>query len=231
MRQRCIEPEWLDQLPPEEARARRSRSDLRRINAWMGHAWIIGRRLQVASRRAPPSRIIDLGSGDGWFLVRILRHLRPPGREIEVWLLDQKDAVDPGAMAGLKALGFRPRKVQAEAMQGLRSLPSEPGTWVVGNLFFHHFAAASLEALLAIIAERADLCLACEPRRNRWSRVAARFLWMLGANDVTRHDAVVSVAAGFRDRELTDVWPSGSGWSLTERSAGLFSHLFLAQRS
>lgn len=231
MRQRCIEPEWLDRLPPDDPRARRSRRDLRRINAWMGNAWITGRRLQVASRRVPPNRIIDLGSGDGWFLMHSLRHLETLGREIEVLLMDQQDAVDPGAMAGLKAQGFRPRKVQVEVMQGLRSLSNQPGTWVMANLLLHHFDDHALERLLALIAERADLCVACEPRRNLWSRVVAQSLWLLGANEVTRHDAVVSVAAGFRDCELTGFWPSRVGWSLTERPAGLFSHLFLSQRS
>ena len=32
---RIVQPELLDELPPDDPRAMRSRRDLRRINAWM----------------------------------------------------------------------------------------------------------------------------------------------------------------------------------------------------
>jgi hypothetical protein len=54
-------------------------------------------------------------------------------------------------------------------------------------------------------------------------------LGAIGCNDVTRHDAVASVRAGFRDGQLSALWPAGP-WKLTERGAGLFSHLFVARR-
>ena len=54
----------------------------------------------------------------------------------------------------------------------------------------------------------------------------------IGANSVTRTDAVLSVAAGFRDSEIGALWPGpASCWSLNEHAAGLFSHRFLAKRS
>jgi len=52
---------------------------------------------------------------------------------------------------------------------------------------------------------------------------------LMGCNAVTRHDARVSVRAGFRDDELSRLWPSG-GWTLEERGAPPFSHLFVARR-
>jgi hypothetical protein len=53
----------------------------------------------------------------------------------------------------------------------------------------------------------------------------------IGANAVTREDAVLSVRAGFRGSELTVVWPSqGDGWRTQEYSAGFFSHCFRAER-
>jgi len=52
----------------------------------------------------------------------------------------------------------------------------------------------------------------------------------VGANDVTRRDAVLSVRAGFSDRELSACWPDDSGWQLRETGARLFSHTFAAVR-
>jgi hypothetical protein len=55
-------------------------------------------------------------------------------------------------------------------------------------------------------------------------------LWAIGCNSVTRHDALVSVRAGFSGDELSALWPDKKNWQLTERRAGPFSHLFIAQR-
>jgi hypothetical protein len=54
-------------------------------------------------------------------------------------------------------------------------------------------------------------------------------VFALGANDVTRHDAVASVRAGFRGRELCGLWPkSAPGWRLGEHGVFPFTHLFHA---
>ena len=55
---------------------------------------------------------------------------------------------------------------------------------------------------------------------------AAKLVGLIGCNSVTRHDAVVSVRAGFTNRELSDLWPTQGAWLLQEQRAGLFSHLF-----
>jgi hypothetical protein len=59
--------------------------------------------------------------------------------------------------------------------------------------------------------------------------MAARCLPLLACHAVTRHDAVVSVRAGFTGRELSPLWPADDSWILTERAAGCFSHSFVAQ--
>jgi len=58
----------------------------------------------------------------------------------------------------------------------------------------------------------------------------SRLLRLIGCNRVTRHDAPISVRAGFTGQELSQLWPAGQGWLLEERPAGWFSHLFIAQR-
>jgi hypothetical protein len=51
---------------------------------------------------------------------------------------------------------------------------------------------------------------------------------VLGANDVTRHDAVASVRAGFRGHEISNLWPRQSGWTLHEQGIPPFTHGFTA---
>jgi hypothetical protein len=97
------------------------------------------------------------------------------------------------------------------------------------NLFMHHFEEAALRRLLAATARVAPLFVACEPRRAGLPLLASRLVGAVGCGPVTRHDAPVSVRAGFRGNELSQLWPR-SGWSLHEGSARLFTHGFAAVR-
>jgi hypothetical protein len=97
-------------------------------------------------------------------------------------------------------------------------------------LFLHHFSCERLQRLLALCANQTGLFVACEPRRSGLARTASQLLWVVGCNDVTRHDAVVSVRAGFNGSELSGLWPKCDPWQLHERPAMLFSHCFVACR-
>lgn len=230
MMERSLQAELLDELPANDPQAVGSRRDLRRINALMGNARLMARAVRAAAPLAAPRRIVDLGAGDGAFLLRWVSRMPSLAPGSEVLLVDRQDAVDPGIMTALCARGFRPRRVQADGLDWLRAQPAEAGTWVLANLFLHHFTTENLRVLLGVVATKAELCCACEPRRNWWSLAASRMLGLIGANAVTRHDAAVSVRAGFQGGELSAFWPADSKWRLREHRAGLFSHLFLAQR-
>jgi len=230
MMERSLQAELLDELPANDPRAVGSRRDLCRINALMGNARLMAMAVCAATPQAIPRRIVDLGAGDGDFLLRCVRRMPPLAPGTEVLLVDRQDAAEARVVTALSARGFSPRRVSADGLEWLRSQPAEAGTWVLANLFLHHFTTESLRELLIAIAETAELCCACEPRRGWWPLAASRMLGLIGANAVTRHDAPVSVRAGFQDGELSALWPADSGWRLRERRAGLFSHLFLAQR-
>ena len=66
---RLVEPEWLDELPADDPRTQGSRRDLARINAVMFQAAIMARAL--ARSCGAPKRIVDLGSGDGRFMLGV----------------------------------------------------------------------------------------------------------------------------------------------------------------
>jgi hypothetical protein len=102
---------------------------------------------------------------------------------------------------------------------------------IVVNLFLHHFEGATLVALLAAIASRTGRFFACEPYRARLALVGSRLIGAIGANAVTREDAVLSVRAGFRAQEISALWPGhDAAWTLREYPAGLFSHCFRAEK-
>jgi len=220
MHARILEPEWLDELPPQDPRAVRSRADLRRVNWLMGNARLISASLR--SHTTEGSRIADLGSGDGHLMLAIARRLRRPC--VELTLVDRAPVVSDATLAEFGRLGWRVRVVARDALAFLREEPIEI---VVANLFLHHLAPEALRELFRICGDRARLVAACEPRRSQLALLGCRLMWFIGANDVTRHDAVVSVRAGFTGHELSALWQAP--WQLDERSAPPFSHLFVAR--
>jgi hypothetical protein len=231
MMERSLQAELLDELPADDPRAVGSRRDLRRINALMGNARLMARAVRGAARQSLPRRIVELGAGDGAFLLAWVRRMPSLAPGTEVLLVDRNTTADSGVVTALCARGLRPLWVRADGLEWLRAQPAETGTWVLANLFLHHFTAETLRLLFNAIAEKAELCCACEPRRGAWSLAASKMLRCIGANAVTRHDATVSVRAGFLGEELSVLWPADPRWRLREHCAGLFTHLFLAQRT
>ena len=226
---RRVEPEWLDELPADDPRALRSRRDLRRVNALMDNAGIVAREL----RRAAPfgiSALAEIGAGDGAFALRLARALAPTGRGVQVTLLDRQDIVTAATAAGFAEAGWTVHAECGDVFDWLRRIPAGRFDAIVANLFLHHFDGPRLAELLALIAERTRCFIACEPRRSHAALAGSRLLGLVGCNDVTRHDAVASVRAGFTGGELTALWP-GDGWVLEERARGLFSHCFVARRT
>jgi hypothetical protein len=224
---RRLEPEWLDHLPAEDPRAMRSRRDLTRVNRFMGNA---GRMAAALARHAPsaPRTIVDLGSGDGQFMLQVAQRLAPRWSDVTVVLLDQQNIVSQATRAGFAALRWRAEPTSADVFEFLAQ--ARATDVVTANLFLHHFVDEQLTRLFAQVARMAALMVACEPRRSKLVVEASRLLWLAGCNDVSVHDAVVSARAGFSGRELSALWPRDAQWQLQEHAVGLFSHRFIARR-
>jgi hypothetical protein len=227
---RQLEPELLDNLPAKDSRAMRSRRDLRRINTCMGNARLTAAALDARSHVTPPRRLVDLGSGDGHCLLQLTRRLPALPKGLEILLVDHGGVMDERVLEAFRNRGFVPRVEQADAMEWVCSASVEPETWITANLFLHHFPDDQLGSLFGLIAGKSNLFVACEPRRSFPALTVSRLVGLIGANAVTRHDAVISVRAGFVQGELSALWPPHGKWRLHERRGGLFSHLFLAER-
>jgi hypothetical protein len=221
-RARRMEPEWLDALPAHDARARRSRDDLVRVNALMGSASCVAGVLREVS----PRTVAEIGGGCGRFLLSVASRaaLASP---VEATILDREPCVGTGALESLRSLRWNAQVVRSDVFEWLNARTTPRFDAIVANLFLHHFDDAALEDMLAAIAARTRCFVAFEPRRSRMALAGARLLGLVGCNDVTRHDAVVSVRAGFLDGELTRLW-TAPGWRLVEERSGPFGHRLVA---
>jgi hypothetical protein len=225
---RVVLPEMLDVLPPEDAAAQRSRRDLRRLNVWMNHRKMMATVLREYFPAEAPRRSVELGAGDGHFLWSVARRLH--WSDAEAVLVDRLDALDPQMADSFRRIGWRVKLELAEAAEWLRQATPHSTGAVISNLFFHQFETAALTELLQLAARTAPVVIALEPRRGWLPKLVGPWLWAIGCGPVTRHDARISIRAGFLRQEISALWPDPENWTLIERPAGLFSHLFIARR-
>jgi hypothetical protein len=226
---RVMEPEWLDELPAGDSRAIRSRHDLKRINAFMLQTVTMAR-LLTRSCLIPPQRIIELGSGDGTFMLGVARRLASIWPAVRVVLLDRQDIVSDETRACFRGLGWQTETVSADVFDFLVAQKPGAADIVTANLFLHHFSASALSKLFSDVMPLAPLFVACEPRRSPLALFASHMVLAIGCNDVSRHDAVVSVRAGFSGHELSQLWPADVDWTLQERLALPFTQSFVARQ-
>ena len=238
---RVVAAETLDGLAENDPSAMRSRRDLQRIHRVMGTRTIVARvlrKLTFPRRESQPLRMLELGAGDGSLMLGVAHALTEDWPAVELTLLDRQSLVSQATIASYAEMNWSATAQVSDVFDwAARGEYSRGATgaarWdvIVSNLFLHHFEGRQLHSLLAGIASRTERFFACEPHRGWLALAASHLVGAIGANAVTREDAVLSVHAGFRAGELSHAWPgSSAGWTLDEYPAGLFSHCFFAQR-
>lgn len=212
MKERSVIPEILDELSSDDPRAIRSRRDLRFINSLMGnYRWI---RYRVRHTQLyEPHAWVEVGAGDGklcdvlprGFPVSGIDFAPRPEKWRDGWDWHQGDVFD-----NLRTL----RKTR---------LPDG----LIANLFLHHFDFAALAELGQIIDQRFSRIIVSEPARYPIFRTLGYALFPF-VNDVTRHDTLVSIDAGFRPGELGVALGLSPSWKCRESVTALGAYRFEA---
>lgn len=227
---RIVVPELLDELNPNDPRAKRSRRDLRRVHRALGSLSLLKAAISRLKLKTPPARILELGAGDASLLLRLAR-AQPEWRNLELTLLDRHDLLSREMRDAYDQLGWKLTVLRADVVEWATEDHSQHFDLCITTLFLHHFDTAALGHLMAAIATHSNAFIACEPRRNSFARLGSHLVGMLGVNAVTRGDAVKSVEAGFSGQELSGMWPNPqSDWWCDEYAAPPFTHCFAAAR-
>lgn len=227
---RCVLPEMLDALDAQDPRALRARRDLQRVHHAMRTVTVLARAVGKLRLARTPRRILELGGGDGTLMLRFARG-HPHWSPVELTLLDTQDLVSAQTRTAYRSQGWDVRVLTQDALQWATEISAARHELCVTNLFLHHFNEPELTRLLFAISRASDALVACEPRRSFFSLLGSRVIGLLGTSYVTRRDAVTSVIAGFRDGELSKLWPATErGWSTEEYTAFPFSHCFVAAK-
>jgi 2-polyprenyl-3-methyl-5-hydroxy-6-metoxy-1,4-benzoquinol methylase len=179
---RVVHPEILDRLPPEDPAARRSRRDLRLINAMMGNfSWV-----EAQIERLPEAEsVVEIGAGEGRLCARLAKKF--PGKRLAGIDL----APEPEGVAGVT---WR----QGDLFQILGQCSCDI---LVGVMIVHHFRDEQLRELGRVLSS-CRMVVLCEPWRAFLPQIWGGLMWPI-VGEVTQHDLPVSVRAGFRPGELT----------------------------
>jgi hypothetical protein len=157
------------------------------------------------------SVITEIGAGDGRLSARMTRG----GRTIHALDL----APPPGDL---------PSSVQWHQGNFFETLPHITSEVIVGCLILHHFDSDELAALGANFQNRKAL-LFVEPLRTRETLIAAACALPF-VGEVTRHDMMASIRAGFLPGEISDALALGPEWNISETTGLAGSLRFKAWR-
>ena len=145
---------------------------------------------------------------------------RQVGAERGVTELGAGEGALTRSLPGAIGLDFQPAPLGLEgrwvAGDLFETLPEVEGETVVACLILHHFEGAGLARLGEILQQKRRLVVV-EPWRSRFSLAQGRLLFPM-VNEVTQHDMMVSIRAGFLPGELPGLLglTEEHGWSWQE---------------
>jgi 2-polyprenyl-3-methyl-5-hydroxy-6-metoxy-1,4-benzoquinol methylase len=154
------------------------------------HALMVSERwaLRAAAAHAlPGGRIVELGAGDGHLCTALER------RGFSVTGCDR--------IARPRGL---PERVAWKAGDIMDTLPGLRGDVAVAVLFLHHFEEAALAAIGHCLRTGFETLVFCEPHRHPLA-LAEGALLLPFVSRATRHDMMVSLRAGFRPGEMSEL--------------------------
>ena len=198
LRQRHLQPEWMDQPDLDEGQHRQALRGLERINRWSGSARILWPPLAALARRVAPRpvRVLDVATGGGDVLRGLSRRACRAGLAFTLEGCD----VSPTALAHAR------RKAEEEKAD-LRFFPHDalsgplPTGYdaIISSLFLHHLTEAQAVQLLRGMAEAAaSLVLVNDLRRGRAGYLLAYLgTRLLSRSKVVHFDGPRSVEGAF----------------------------------
>jgi hypothetical protein len=177
--------------------------------------------------QTPPLRILEIGAGDGKFMLTVARLMARCWPNVEIVMVDRVDLIGKDLCNSFAEFGWQAQPVTADIFDWADEALHRPFDLVCANLILHHFDNTRLLELFSRIMTMAPMLVATEPFRAKVPLIATRFLRLIGACPVTLNDVTQSVRAGFRGTELSQLWQLSGGTPLIEGRRGLFTQVFV----
>jgi hypothetical protein len=188
-KRRRVRPEGLDALPPDDELARKSREELDFVNIVMGNHFWLTRQLRKVYE--PGQRVLEIGAGSGALSEKIVKSGVVPAAQLIGMDVTPEPVRWPGGARWVRGNVLTDTLPDAEIL--------------ISNLLLHQFNDQQLAAFARRLPPSCVCLLAVEPLRTRMSLMMGHVMtWVCAMNELTVHDMVLSVHAGFRGTELPD---------------------------
>lgn len=182
----------------ETADWRGSLQDLARVNALLGGLRLM--RIEIDRLPAPPTTILDVGTGGADVPTFMLDHLRSRGVQAACVAVDRSERV-----LGIASERLRGRKDVRLQIADATALPFPDASFDLATLVLalHHFDGDSAVTVLRELARVARTVIVNDLRRSRIAWAFARFFFpFFTRNRFTLYDAPLSVLRAYTPAEV-----------------------------
>ena len=199
-------------------------ADVQRAGSWPGCC--------ASMSRATPQRILEIGAGDGTFMLAVARRLA------KALAGSRADAARPhrprfhGSARRFRQARLAPRDGHRRCLRMDGAAPARQRfDAVTANLFLHHFDDAASGRFACWIAAARAAAAGHRAAPRQFS--AGRHAGCCGRSAPMASRCMMrppAYAPALHGTELSALWPAGAGKPIEERRGGPFTHVFAAAR-
>jgi hypothetical protein len=204
---RTNENEIMDEFDLQGEPMKALLADLKRVNKWLGgNAVTLDglERLLVNRPKNEAVTLLDIGCGDGEMLRQIARWAENKKRQVRLIGVDGNAHILKEAenhSEAIKNITFK----QIDVFSEKEELPAFD--IALCTLFLHHFKEPQIEELLHRLSKQATVGIVVNDlERSFWAFWLFKlFSSVFLTSKIARHDGLVSVARGFKKKELEQI--------------------------
>lgn len=227
---RQLTPEWMDDPGVDPAELKEALAFIRKVNLRLGGVKALTKHLERWSANWPDGHevtILDIATGSADIPVEVVRWARERGHRVRITAVDiHQTTLDSARENVERELGEDApiELVRADAKELVDRYRPLSFDYVHAGMFLHHLTEIEVLTVLRIMDRVAQRGIVWNDLVR--SRVAMAGIWALtlGKSDMIKHDARVSVRAGFTKKEVKDYA------SRTSLGYGRYRSSFFTQR-
>lgn len=207
---RQLTPEWMDDPGVDPAELKEALAFIRKVNLRLGGVKALTKHLERWSTRWPDGHevtILDVATGSADIPVEVVRWAGERGHRVRITAVDiHETTLDSAREHVERELGADApiELVRADAKELVDQYGPLSFDYVHAGMFLHHLSEIEILTVLRIMERVAKRGIVWNDLVR--SRVAMAGIWALtlGQSDMIKHDARLSVRAGFTKKEVKD---------------------------